>query len=313
MVTCEVAYITIHIGHLAPGDQGDIRVSACRDHLGGQDAGGAVQGGEGFIELSHVPADGGLSFDQIDWKPASAISSAAWIPAMPPPTTSVAGWMGTCSGSRGSCQVTRSTPPEMTAFDFFGCSDLVGMHPRDLFADGDQLAQIRVQPGTFAGCPKGRLVQVGGAGSHDHPRQPQFLDVFLDQFLTQAGAHELIIAGDDDTAVLELFSGPFGHIFYIHGSSDIGAAVAYINADFFFGMSFSCMAYSSSGIFGIGSSSLGRFFFGVSGSGGTSTPILASAAPGIHKLFANAECFQPIPKANPIIWVKYRMGSLYSS
>ncbi len=35
-------------------------------HLGRQDTGGAIQGGECLIELSHPPADGRFPFDQID-------------------------------------------------------------------------------------------------------------------------------------------------------------------------------------------------------------------------------------------------------
>ena len=35
-------------------------------HLGREDAGGAVKGGEGFIELSHVPTDGWFAFYHID-------------------------------------------------------------------------------------------------------------------------------------------------------------------------------------------------------------------------------------------------------
>ncbi len=35
-------------------------------HLGRQDAGGAVQRGEGLVELGHVAADGGLALHQVD-------------------------------------------------------------------------------------------------------------------------------------------------------------------------------------------------------------------------------------------------------
>ena len=38
-------------------------------HLGRQDAGGAVEGGEGLVKLGHVPADGGLTLDQKDLLP----------------------------------------------------------------------------------------------------------------------------------------------------------------------------------------------------------------------------------------------------
>ncbi len=36
------------------------------EHLGGEDAGGAVQGGEGLVELGHVPADGRLALHHIN-------------------------------------------------------------------------------------------------------------------------------------------------------------------------------------------------------------------------------------------------------
>ncbi len=35
-------------------------------HFGRQDAGRAIQGGEGLVELSHVPTDGGFALHQID-------------------------------------------------------------------------------------------------------------------------------------------------------------------------------------------------------------------------------------------------------
>ncbi len=60
------------------------------------------------------PIDGSRS-TRWTGKPASASSRAAVIPAMPPPTTSDAGWIGTRNGSRGACSSMRYTPPAMTA------------------------------------------------------------------------------------------------------------------------------------------------------------------------------------------------------
>lgn len=34
-------------------------------HLGGEDAGGAVQRGEGLVDLGHFAADGGLLFNNV--------------------------------------------------------------------------------------------------------------------------------------------------------------------------------------------------------------------------------------------------------
>ena len=47
--------------------------------------------------------------------PASASSRAAWIPAIPPPTTSVAGFTFTAIGSSGFWWATRRTAPERVA------------------------------------------------------------------------------------------------------------------------------------------------------------------------------------------------------
>ena len=47
--------------------------------------------------------------------PAPAISRAACSPAMPPPTTSVAGFTFECIGSRAACSATRLTAARVTA------------------------------------------------------------------------------------------------------------------------------------------------------------------------------------------------------
>ena len=62
----KIADIAFQLVHLAVAEQGDVGVAAGVDHLGGQDAGRAVQGGKGLVELGHVPADGGLALDQVD-------------------------------------------------------------------------------------------------------------------------------------------------------------------------------------------------------------------------------------------------------
>ena len=44
----------------------DHRVLADRHHLRREDAGGAVERGEGLVEHRHVAADGGLALDEVD-------------------------------------------------------------------------------------------------------------------------------------------------------------------------------------------------------------------------------------------------------
>ncbi len=61
------------------------------------------------------PIDGSRS-TRWTGNPASAISRAAEIPAIPPPTISVVGLIGTRNGSSGTSWATRKTPPATTAF-----------------------------------------------------------------------------------------------------------------------------------------------------------------------------------------------------
>ena len=62
----EITDIAIHFLNLGVGQQGDIGMIANLHHFWCEDAGRAIQGGEGFIELSHMPTDGRFTFHQID-------------------------------------------------------------------------------------------------------------------------------------------------------------------------------------------------------------------------------------------------------
>ena len=71
---------------------------------------------------------------------------------------------------------------------------LVVMDPRDLLADGSQLAKIWIQPGVLRRGPESFFVQMGGTSRDHDPCQAKFLDILFDQLLPQAGAHELVFA-----------------------------------------------------------------------------------------------------------------------
>ncbi len=62
----EIADIPIHFLDLGIGQQGDVGVVANLNHLGCQDAGRAVEGGEGLVKLGHMPADGRFALHQVD-------------------------------------------------------------------------------------------------------------------------------------------------------------------------------------------------------------------------------------------------------
>ncbi len=191
---------------------------------------------------------------------------------MPPPTTSVAGWIGTCSGFERFVMQNALDATGDDRLRLLGRGDFVGVHPRVLLADRDQLAQIGVQSRALAGIAEGLFVQMRRAGGDYHARQLQFLDVLLDHVLTGAGTHELIVAGDDYAARLQMLSRPLSDLLHIHHTSDIAAAVTDVDADTLVTMMIGFLGH------GITSSSAGhsrhrqRLFF-----------LLSARAPGVRR------------------------------
>jgi hypothetical protein len=54
--------------NVAVGEEFDVFVVGDFCHFWGEDAGGAVEGGEGFVELCHVAADAGVLVDEVDFE-----------------------------------------------------------------------------------------------------------------------------------------------------------------------------------------------------------------------------------------------------
>ena len=171
----EVAHIAIDLFHFALGVQLDIRVVASGHHLGGQDAGGAVQGGEGLVELGHMPADGWFSLDQVDRE--TGVGDLERGLDAGNATADHQG--GRVDGHVQRLERLVVDDPLDTARDdrlgFFGGGDFIGVHPGDLLADGDQLAQVGVQIGFLAGGAEGLFVQVRRTSGHDHAGQTHVL------------------------------------------------------------------------------------------------------------------------------------------
>ncbi len=99
-----------------------------------------------------------------------------------------------------------------------------------MLPDIGHLEQEGVQASPLARPPEGFFVHMGRAGCHHHPRQALVLDVFFDQFLSEAGTHELVVAGDFHVG---LFARPLRHLFHRHLPSYVGAAVTDVDSNFF--------------------------------------------------------------------------------
>ena len=109
------------------------------------------------------------------------------MPAMPPPTTRVAGLTGTAHRlERLLVGDPRAPPPETMALAFSVAAALSVRSPGDVLADVGHLEEVGVEAGVRAGAAEGLLVQVRRAGRHDHAVELLLLDVLLDQLLAEA-------------------------------------------------------------------------------------------------------------------------------
>src|SRR3990170_2110046 len=105
----------------------------------------------------------------------------------------------------------------------------VGGDPRNLLAQADHVAQVRVHAGIGAGLAEGLLMQMRRAGPDDDAREALLLDVLFDQLLSERGAHELVVAGDGDAVQVVLR--PMGEALDVDRAGDVAAAVADVDAN----------------------------------------------------------------------------------
>ena len=131
-------------------------------------------------------------------KPASAMSSAVWMPAMPPPMTSARLVTGLSPAVRGAFSCTLAIAALAEDDGLFGAFGLVLVNPGALLADVGDLHHIRVEAGRRRGLAEGGLVHAGRAGADHDAGQVMFLDRVLDDVLARLGAHILIIGGEHD-------------------------------------------------------------------------------------------------------------------
>ena len=130
------------------------------------------------------PMEGDFSTSTTLWPPL-AMSSAAWMPAMPPPSTRARLVTGTWMGCSGWLRLTFSTMTRTrsTALAVVGLALLV--HPGAVLAQVGHLAQVGVEPGLGHGAAEGRLVHARRAGRHHHAGELVLLDGLLDHVLAR--------------------------------------------------------------------------------------------------------------------------------
>ena len=152
------------------------------------------------------------------------------MPAMPPPTTSTSGWIGTCLRlERLVVRPRGGRPPATRSLAFSVAAALSVVHPGDVLADVDHLEEEGVQARLRRRVAERVLVQERRAGRHDDPVELVLADVLLDQLLAGVGAHVLVVARDDDARERARRTRPPPCTSTVPG--DVGAAVADVEAD----------------------------------------------------------------------------------
>ena len=197
-------------------------------HLRREDAGGAVQRGEGLVELGHVAADGRLALDQVDLlaglgqrqRRVDAGDAAAHhqhfrIDVHLPPFERPVQHHATDGGAHQVLGLQRG-------------GGVILVHPRVVLADVHHLQEERIQTPVSQGFAEGVLVQQRRATGHHHAIQLELLNVLLDHLLAGVRAHVLVVARNDHVGKI---GGEVGHRLAVHHPGDVGAAMADVDSD----------------------------------------------------------------------------------
>ena len=219
----EVAHVARHLVDLAVGHQLDVLVLGAVDHARREDAGRAVDGGEGLVELGHDPADGGLPLDDGHLEPGVGQVEGrldAGHPAADDQDVLVDLHLGGVEGLElpGLGHGHAHDVPGLLG----GHGD-VGVDPGAVLADVGHLEQVGVEAALVHAAPEGDLVHVGRAGRHHDAVELLLLDGLLDGRLAGLGTGVHDVLGVDHVLEAESLLGHAGHV---DRGRDVGAAVA---------------------------------------------------------------------------------------
>ena len=152
-------------------------------HFGSENAGGAIEGGKGLVELGHVAADGGLPLHQVNVLPRIGHGQRgvdSGDAAAHHQDVRVDGHAAALQG------FVLGHAPHRRAHQVFGLErglDLVLVHPGSLLPDVDHVKEKRIQAAHLERRAEGVLVEVRRAGRHHHAIQLVVADVLADEVL----------------------------------------------------------------------------------------------------------------------------------
>ena len=208
----------------------DQRVRSDGHHFGRQDARGAVQRGEGLVQLGHVAADGLQSIHQVD--PVAAVRdiqrglNPGDARSHDEDIRIDGNLLRRKRGMEGDAHDGR--PDHVLGFLQGLIRFLDG--PGYMFSDVGYLQEICVDSRLLAGFTKRGLMHARRTGCDDDPVQTKLPNILLDCLLSGFGTHEPVIPCNSD--VREIFR-VFGELFHLDLTGNVCTTVTNINPYFY--------------------------------------------------------------------------------
>ena len=184
----EVADIAGHVLNLGARVEGDVGILGHVHHLGAENAGGTVNGGEGLVELGHLAADGGLALHEQDLDAGISAVKGRLNAGDAAADNQDALVDVEALGLEGAvvAQLGHGNADEFGGL--VGVGLLVLADPGDVLADIGHFKHVAVQSGALDSAAEGGLVHARGTGSDDHAREVVFVDGLFDGRLAGFGA-----------------------------------------------------------------------------------------------------------------------------
>ncbi len=206
---------------LRVGEDADAGIGAALDHLGREDAGGAIQRGEGLVVLGHPAPDGGGALDQGHLVAGLRDVQSRLDPGDPPAHHQ--GLLGNRNlGLRERLVAADPGGRHPGEVDGLGGGRVaVGVHPGTVLPDVGHLRHERIEARLRDALSERRLVQARGAGGHHDPIQAVLGDGLAYQDLPRLRAHILIVARVRDAGHRRCLG---CHPLHIYRLRDIGSA-----------------------------------------------------------------------------------------
>ena len=224
----EVAHEALHLLHLGIGQNVDVFILGRIHHFRGENTGGAVQSGEGLVDLGHFPADGRLLLHNVHREARLGNIQGGLNPGDTAADDQGALGHRTLPGGEGGVQLHLGNGRPAQDNGLFRGHLPVLVNPGALLPDIGNFHQVGVQPRSGGSLPEGGLMHPGGAGADHHPGEFVLANGLNQQILAGLGAHILIVRGIDHP---RLPAQGLGHRLDVHGGGNVGAAPADKYAD----------------------------------------------------------------------------------